>query len=126
MTGKGKFKAQTKGQERTIVSTNDCLPKDVSVDACNAVQSTTAASPTPSISSPNGIQFPPTPGQDLDFFTAEETDDPMGSVFEIGINGGRVNESEVDDMLMSPGEQSIAGEISRQKIRLEDKAVDSA
>ncbi|KAE8896244.1 hypothetical protein PF005_g15049 [Phytophthora fragariae] len=38
MTGNGKFKAQANGKERTVVSTDDCLPKDVSVDACNAVQ----------------------------------------------------------------------------------------
>ncbi|KAE9211616.1 hypothetical protein PF004_g15869 [Phytophthora fragariae] len=126
MTGKGKIKAQAKGKERTVVSTNDCLPKDVSVDACNAVQSTATASSTPSISPPDGIQFPPTPGQDLEFFNAEETDDPMGSVFDFGVNGARVNESEAGDVPMSPGEQSIAGDISLRKIRLEDKAVDSA
>ncbi|KAE9338783.1 hypothetical protein PF008_g11900 [Phytophthora fragariae] len=121
MTGKGKIKAQAKGKERTVVSTNDCLPKDVSVDACNAVQSTATASPTPLISPPDGIQFPPTPGQDLEFFNAEETDDPMGSVFDFGVNGARVSESEAGDVPMSPGEQSIAGDISLQKIRLDDK-----
>ncbi|KAE9220732.1 hypothetical protein PF004_g13247 [Phytophthora fragariae] len=67
MTGNGKFKAQANGKERTVVSTDDCLPKDV-----------------------------------------------------------RVNESEADDAPMPPGEQSFAGEISLQKIRLEDKHVDSA
>ncbi|KAE9034838.1 hypothetical protein PR003_g12820 [Phytophthora rubi] len=110
MTGKGKFKVQAEGKERKVVSRYDCLPNDVSGDACDAVQSTAAASPTPSISPPNGIQFPQTPGQDLDFFNAEETDDSMGSIFDIVVDGGRVDKSEADDAPMSPGEQSIPGE----------------
>ncbi|KAE9045336.1 hypothetical protein PR003_g822 [Phytophthora rubi] len=44
----------------------------------------------------------------------------------MGVDGGRINESEADDAPMSPGEQSIAGEIRLRKIRLEDKVVDSA
>ncbi|KAE9336253.1 hypothetical protein PF008_g13106 [Phytophthora fragariae] len=70
MTDKGKLKAQAKGKERTVVSIDDYLPKDVN-NACNAVQSTVAASLTPSTSPDNGIQFPPTPRQDLDFFNCE-------------------------------------------------------
>ncbi|KAG3141724.1 hypothetical protein PI124_g21315 [Phytophthora idaei] len=121
-TGKGKSNGKDK-QQRTVVPTEDCLQKDVWVDACNAVQMDSPASPVPSASPPNGMEFPPTPGRDQPVFDAQETDDLMDAVMAIGVNGGRVDENQAPS---SPGEQLIAGQISLQKMRLEDKAADSA
>ncbi|KAG3200562.1 hypothetical protein PC128_g4506 [Phytophthora cactorum] len=118
-----KGKSNGKDKQRTVVPTEDCLPKDVSVDACNAVQMDSPASPVPSASPPNGMEFPPAPGRDQPTFDAQETDDLTDAVMAIGVNGERVDENQAPSW---PGEQLIAGQINLQKMRLEDKAADSA
>ncbi|KAE9340813.1 hypothetical protein PR003_g10296 [Phytophthora rubi] len=100
MTGKGKFKAQANGKERTVVSTDDCLPKDVSLmraTPCSErqlqVQLLRPALPTE----------PSSPQHRDEIWISSMRKRRMiqwDRYSTLAFNGGRVNESEADDALM--------------------------